>query len=237
MKFLKINLFIIISFLILILIKTSTPINLVNLIKYDYDERWNNAYGFCKNEALGFVKDMAKKYKFDVNPKIINFKKYPDPSWVLYAHEQIQSDDKLILLNYIPKKKYVLKKLDYNKYISTDSIFSVSNISEIQIDKKPGHLAGSIKIFKSDAHKDIFIDIVSFDGNEDKIILKNFTNMQLNNPLDPINRERKYIFQINSNDSVKLEIIKNINVTFNTLYDLKNYNIIEKYQNCYFVEK
>jgi hypothetical protein len=61
--------------------------------------------------------------------------------------------------------------------------------------------------------------------------------MQLNNPLDPINRERKYIFQINSNDSVKLEIIKNINVTFNTLYDLKNYNIIEKYQNCYFVEK
>ncbi|MDA9629761.1 hypothetical protein N9S67_02050 [Candidatus Pelagibacter sp.] len=237
MKFLRINLFIIIFFFTLILIKTSTTTNLINLVKYDYDERWNKVYGYCENEALGFVRDISKKYNFSINPTIINFKKYPDSSWSLYKPKQTPSKNKFILLNYFPKKKYDLKKLDNKTYISNETIYSVSNIHEILIDKKSGQLDGSIQIFKSDVHKNILIDKVLFKGSENQIKLINFSKINLNNPLDPIDRERKYIIQIVTNNPANLKKIKNISITFNSLIDLEKYNIIEKHQNCYFIEK
>ena len=56
-----------------------------------------------------------------------------------------QSKDKIILLNYIPKQKYKLKKIKNNKYISENTIFSVSSVDSVIMNKSEGSLKGKIK--------------------------------------------------------------------------------------------
>tara|TARA_Y100000591_G_C21707238_1_gene631489 strand:- start:130 stop:846 length:717 start_codon:yes stop_codon:yes gene_type:complete len=236
MKLLRLNLIIIIFFLTLILIKTSTTSNLINLVKYNYDERWNKVYGYCENEALGFVKYIQKKYEFETTPKIVNFKKFPDASWVLMKSKINQSKDKIILLNYIPKQKYKLKKIKNNKYISENTIFSVSSVDSVIINKSKGNLKGKLKIYKSDAHKDILIDEIIFDEKNEKIIFNEFSDMKLNNPMDPLDRERKYIIKIETDNEIELNKIKNVTITFNNIYNLDKYKIIERYDNCFFIK-
>ena len=237
MKFLRFNLIIIIFFLTLILIKTSTTNNLINLVKYNYDERWNKVYGFCENEALGFVRYINEKYNFAKIPKIVNFKKFPDASWTFMRSDINQSKDKIILLNYIPKQKYKLKKIKNNKYISENTIFSVSSVDSVIMNKSEGSLKGKLKIYKSDAHKNILIDEIKFDEKNEKIIFNKFRDMKLNNPLDPLDRERKYIIQIETENNIDLSKIKDLSIIFNNIYNLKEYEILESYNNCYFIKK
>ena len=61
--------------------------------------------------------------------------------------------------------------------------------------------------------------------------------MKLNNPLDPLDRERKYIIQIETENNIDLSKIKDLSITFNNIYNLNEYEIIESYNNCYFIKK
>ena len=61
--------------------------------------------------------------------------------------------------------------------------------------------------------------------------------MKLNNPLDPLDRERKYIIQIETENNIDLSKIKDLSIIFNNIYNLKEYEILESYNNCYFIKK
>ena len=61
--------------------------------------------------------------------------------------------------------------------------------------------------------------------------------MKLNNPLDPLDRERKYIIQVETENNIDLSKIKDLSIIFNNIYNLKEYEILESYNNCYFIKK
>ena len=80
------------------------------------------------------------------------------------------------------------------------------------------------------------IDEIIFDEKNEKIIFNQFSDMKLNNPMDPLDRERKYIIKIETDNEIELSKIKNVTITFNNIYNLDKYKIIERYDNCFFIK-
>ena len=61
-----------------------------------------NNYG-CKNEGLGFVKDVLDKFKLETNINIQNFDDFPNISWAVYDYTQNLNPNFYILINYKAK--------------------------------------------------------------------------------------------------------------------------------------
>ena len=75
---------IIIFLFIIFLIKSDFFRKLYLLKQENYTKRMVNQYGYCSKESYGFLVDLKKKYKFDVNPKIINYDVLPSSNWIIY---------------------------------------------------------------------------------------------------------------------------------------------------------
>tara|TARA_B100000287_G_C20476676_1_gene719463 strand:- start:376 stop:801 length:426 start_codon:yes stop_codon:yes gene_type:complete len=79
-----------------------TPYNLYSVLVWDYEQRMEQNYGFCKNESWGFYNYVLKKFnlkKEEIN--IINDEKYTTPERLF---NQIKSNSKsakyFMLLNF-----------------------------------------------------------------------------------------------------------------------------------------
>ena len=89
----KQNLFILL-FIIIVLIftnKISFYNNLINLIKFNEEQRITNFYGYCRGESIGYLKYLKKKYKFDNNPEIINFKHTHPTNWSIFDARKLHN--------------------------------------------------------------------------------------------------------------------------------------------------
>ena len=105
--------------------KTSFLENLINISKNNENERITKLYGYCKNESIGYLKYLKKKYNIKSNPKIINYVHTAQVNWAIYeTTSQNEDSTKLIILNY-PGNEINLK-LSYfkdNFYELKDSYF------------------------------------------------------------------------------------------------------------------
>ena len=102
---------IIIFLFIIFLIKSDFFRKLYFLNQDSYTKRMVNQYGYCSKESYGFLVDLKKKYKFDVNPKIINYDVLPPSNWIIYNSSQNFEKRPRIFLNY--RKEQSLKNLVY----------------------------------------------------------------------------------------------------------------------------
>ena len=66
-------LLILLVFLFIIFKFFDTPYNLYSILNWNYDERMEQKYGYCKNESWGFYKTIKNKFNLEgENIKIIN---------------------------------------------------------------------------------------------------------------------------------------------------------------------
>ena len=67
------NFFLIFIFSLIILKFFNTPYNFYSILNWNYDDRMEQQYGYCKNESWGFYNLITKKFNLkNQNIKIIN---------------------------------------------------------------------------------------------------------------------------------------------------------------------
>ena len=212
--------------------KTDFVKNTHFIISKNYDERINSVYGFCSPEGIGYLRNIKKKFNLKENPKIINYEHVPQNNWAILNTSNIgQNSNKLIFLNY-PGTRYEinLNKSNEDMFELKDVEFIAQNfesISEIR--------ASNYDNFENEKIK---LEIFTIDKSLNKKIIENIElkknkNEQLNLIFKNLNlSESKLFFKLRN-----INQVKNINITLQNKYDLKNFKIINKHKNCYFVEK
>ena len=140
---------IIIFLLIIFLIKSDFFRKLYFLKQDNYTKRMIDQYGYCSKESYGFLIDLKKKYKFDVNPKIINYDVIPPSNWIIYNSSQDFEKRPRIFLNY--RKDQSLKFNNLGKgFISAGHVQYTNFLESItfKTKRRKFFLEDKIKIYK-----------------------------------------------------------------------------------------
>ena len=215
--------------------------NFAEVILHKFDDRIVNRYGFCSGESIGYLLYLKKKYEIKNNPKIINYVHTPNVNWAIINTKNInKSSKKLILLNYPGSElKINLKKINNSLFELSDAyFFSKDKFSKFE----------SIEILNnSNNFKKINwkLDLLTIDkyGNK-KIVkglnIKNILTESLKIKLDILNKnlnlsEKKLLFKIKNKNSTQIENLQ-IYLILKNKYILEDFQIIDKINNCYYVE-
>ncbi len=229
------GLLLIIVFLLLIFIYNHNLFRkFYNIIFTNYETRLIEKHGYCYDDSVGFLRMLKKKYKFNFNPLIINYEdSVPNSGWSIYnTYNKIDKNHK-ILLNY--PKKYLLnfKPLD-NIFYSKDNIMHSNGIENIVFNLKNTNIRidSDIKIYRKTLNKK---DII-YEGNFHKIINNN-QKIPIQFITKKINSRYKATFiEISELNADQLAKINSITLNLNHEFDLKDFTIIEKFNNCYYVK-
>ena len=215
--------------------------NFAEVILHKFDDRIVNRYGFCSGESIGYLLYLKKKYEIKNNPKIINYVHTPSVNWAIINTKNInKSSKKLILLNYPGSElKINLKKINNSLFELSDAyFFSKDKFSKIE----------SIEILNnSNNFKKINwkLDLLTIDKYGNKKIVKEFNinnilTERLKIKLDILNKnlnlnEKKLLFKIKNKNSTQIENLQ-IYLILKNKYILEDFQIIDKINNCYYVE-
>ena len=211
--------------------KTSFLENLINISKNNENERITKLYGYCKNESIGYLKYLKKKYNIKSNPKIINYVHAAQVNWAIYeTTSQNEDSTKLIILNY-PGNEINLK-LSYfkdNFYELKDSYYYSLISSSIKSLKIKNFTKPSINItfyLKDTSNNFKKLKTLNVEKNKDTndfIINQTFNDLKLTG--------LRFFLKIDGLEKKSELVIK-----LKNRYDLTNFTILDQYQNCYFIK-
>jgi len=225
------------GFLVLIFIFNQNLFRkLYNVINIDYADRVSKISGFCSGDSTGYLMNLKKKFNFKFNPQVINYEdSVPDSNWAIYDTQLKDNFNHKILLNYqdelsikfTPTGKYFYSK-ETSKYAEGLSgiVFdlNVENMnfnSEIIIYRKN---YGSEK--KEIIYKNLFNQLIL----DNEIIKIDFITKKINNIYKPI------ILEIKNLDENKIQHINSVKLLLKQEFDLKDFEIIDSYENCYYIK-
>jgi len=218
-------------FLILVLVFKINLLKNFKLIFINPEMRIVNQYGYCDNESIGYLRYLKTKYKFNSNPKIVNFVHTPQVMWAIYNPHNNQKSNFTIVLNYpgkifkkdliylkdnhfeirdayylgtISKQILGLKFLNTNSEIKQLNFFKSSNQGTL-------NLIREIKFSDKTISYPINLNINDLDIDEHKLILK-------------------IIGDKTFDASNKIQIL------LESIIDIDEEKIIDSYQNCYFIK-
>ena len=202
------------------------------IIKNEYNKRLVNSYEFCRNESIGFLDYVKKKYKINNFITIKNYFISPDPSWYFLNSGLTQIDqEKIILLGYIENREINFKKKD--GYFFSEDIKYLNKINKISFNlKKKNKQKLSFNIYQSlyGEKKSIYkSDLIDLNVGINTIKLN----------LDVINyfNNSKIIIEFRNKDINKNLVIDEVNLFVPNGIDLSERTIFEKYENCYLISK
>ena len=235
-KFINKENFILIIFAILIINNFNFFKNYYLIINRNFDNRLNKVYDFCANESVGFLFYIKSKYKIEDTISIKNFKISPDPSWVFYNSAKSSIDkERLILLNYKDESELNFIKINKNKFKAEFLPSNIDGIKKILFKSKKNlndQLIYISIIHKIDEYrKIIFKDKIKIDANNEYLIDLDNKNLNIRN--GNLYIEIENISGISDSEMRIDSIIFNNKIKFN----LKEFKIIEKISNCYFLKK
>jgi hypothetical protein len=224
---------IIITLLIIVFIdNTNLFKNTVKLIQKNYETRIIETYGFCGGESIGFLKYLKKKYKFNDNPKVINYEHTPQVSWSITNTANINKVAKeKILLNYPGKDiNRNLEKINNNLFEFTDLFFFSNNYYQIKKIIVNNNFYNDPKLIIYTKNKLNFKKIIkTLDINSDS-----FDNFYVK--FDEIDLdETKLYFEIQNEKIISKNNIE-INLVLENRYIFEETEVIEKFKNCYYIK-
>ena len=227
-----INLNLIIIFLLIIfLIKSDFFRNLYFLNQDGYTKRMVARYGYCTKESYGFLIDLKKKYKFDVNPKIVNYDVLPPSNWIVYNSSQDFEKRPRIFLNYQKDLSLIFNNLGKNfkseGYVQyTDLLESITFITK----NKNFYINDKIKIYKifNGKKKLIFERYVNKNIENQKKIYLNFKTEEFNS------RWEKFYFELeNTNHNNKID---KVILNFRNKYQFSDEDVLFSKKNCFYIK-
>jgi len=227
--------------IIIFSINTNFFRNLYEVILHKFDNRITKKYDYCIGESIGYLLHIKKKYQINDNPKIINYVHTPHVIWSIINTKQIdQNSNKLILLNYPgPNLIKSLDKINNNLFELNDAYFLSDKFSEIKNlkildtlnnNKKVSFVINIYTIDKFRNKKNIKTLKV-----KDKFDIRSKINLDMN--LKDLNlTEKKLYFEIKDSNNTNSDNLK-IKIILKNKYTLENFKIINKIDNCYYLEQ
>ena len=232
----------IIVLLILIIalsIKTNFFKNLAQVSLYKFDDRIISRHGYCSGESIGYLLYLKKKYQIKDNPKIVNYIRTPQVNWAMINTKIINKNSKeFILLNY-PGLKFKTNLIMIN-----NNIFEPREIEFFhdKFDKIESiEILNNSRNFKKINWK---LEVILTDRSRNEKIIKEF-NIEdflvesLKIKLDILNEnlnlnKKKLYFKIKNINVSEIEDLQ-ISLIMRNKYILKNFQIIDKIGNCYYI--
>jgi len=221
-------------FIIFCTIKINFFRNLVEVISSPHNKRITQTYGHCGNESVGFLIYLKNKYNIFDNPKIINYKHTAQNNWAIVNTDNINNhSNKIILLNHPGNEfKVSLSKISDELYELKDLYFLSSkflSITNLEISNE-NLVNTNIKML---------LKIYTIDNNNTKKTIRvlNINNLKssLQISVNEFNKDNKLFFKIKNlgkkNDSLEFIFL----LKLKNKYNLKDYEIIEKNSNCYYI--
>ena len=227
---------IIFSIVLLFLIATDFFRNFYNLIRFNYDQRIVNAYGFCSRESIGYLNYIKAKYKFNDNIRVINYIHTPNVSWSITNPRKINEySNELILLNYPGREiKIKLNQNKINEYTINNFYFYLDKIKqnnylEINSVKTTDLSNPKIEIIIQDSMGNIIknMQITNFKIFENRIIYS--TNIHFEELKNSFNLYFR-LSGINIKNSDQIFFITE------NKYNISNYKIMDNYDTCYYLK-
>jgi len=223
--------------IIIFSINTNFYRNLYEIISYKFDNRITKTYGYCNGESIGYLLNIKKKYQINDNPKIINYIHTPGVNWAIINTKKInQKSNKLILLNYPGSNSIIkLKKISNNLFELVDAYFFKDKFSRIENVKMLNRTTNSKKLNWT-------INVYTIDKFKNKKNIKTLeekknSDVKLKVNLDMnLEEEQKLYFEIVNKDNINLDNLQ-LKVVLKNKHILENFQIINKHDNCYYVEK
>ena len=207
---------------------------LYNIFVTSYESRLTKKQGYCSRESVGFLRMLKKKYRFNFNPLIVNYENsVPSSGWSIYDNHNKTDNKHKILLNYPKNLSLHFKPL--NKIFYSEGTVRHSNgVSNIIFELKDKHIRinSKIKIYRKTLNK------------KDIIYEENFHKLIKNNQIIPIEFKTKEInsvyrptyIEISNLSGDQIGKINSIILNLNHEFNLKDFTIIEKFNNCYYVK-
>ena len=227
----------IIGFLVLIFIFNQNLFRkLYNIINIDYEDRLSNSSGFCSDDSIGYLLSLKKKFKFPFNPQVINYEdSVPDSNWAIYDTNLKNNYDYKILLNY-PHELSIKFTSAGNYFYSKDTSKYATGLSGIIFDLKVENINFNSKIIiyrknygsekKEIIYKNLFNQLIL----DNEIIKIDFITKKINNIYKPI------ILEIKNLGENKIQHINSVKLLLKQEFDLKDFEIIDSYENCYYIK-
>ena len=198
----------------------------------DYDSRIVKNYSFCKDGSVGFLHFIKSKYKLNKRVKIVNYKIYPNPEWVFFNlnNENIYKD-KLILLNYEKLEEIKFLKLKNGLFVGNANPPYISSIKKAIFSTNNNINKISLEITNRAEDKTILLLSINF------IFEDQSKEIDLNLDLEILDiRLGKLFIKIKNNEN-NLEDVEEITLKLISTYNLNNFKVLEKIDNCYFLER
>ena len=226
----------IVGFLVLIFIFNQNLVRkFYNIINFDYESRISKSGGYCSDDSVGYLRYLKKKYDFKFNPTVINYEdSVPNSNWAIYDTRLKDDNTHKVLLNY--RNKLFLKfEPSVKNFYSKNTVKYSSGISEIYFDLKVQsiNLSSNLTIYRKNfgiKEKEIIYSKF-FDE-----IIKNNESIKIDYDTKKINNIYKPTFlEINNLDKEKINKINSITLVLKNEFDLNNFQILDNYENCYYV--
>ena len=223
--------------IIIFSINTNLHRNLYEIISHKFDNRITKTYGYCNGESIGYLLNIKKKYKINDNPEIINYIHTPGVNWVIINTKKInRKSNKIILLNYPGSNSVVkLKKISnnlfelMNAYFLKDKFSKIENLEILNNQTSSKKLNWTVNVYTIDKFKN--------KENIETLEVKKNSDAKLKFNLDMnLEDEQKLYFEIDNKDNINLDNLQ-LKVVLKNRHILKDFQIINKYDNCYYVEQ
>ena len=218
--------------------------NIYFINAFDYQERINKKKSFCDEQSYPFLNYIKKKHQISGEPKIVNYMPLPSPRWYFLNNKNGVINDKyLIILNYE-------KNLEYNFSLNKKFLVNSNSFNDGLYEK-----LGGIEIIFEDFISEDFIENIKFkfyqsdfdgkkyqvgkiNGNsftieKDQKLVKFFN---LNKNVNISSRMRSIFLKIENNNIDITKQIKSAKINLINSYNLKNFQILEKKDNCYLIQ-
>ena len=222
------------SLFIIFLIVNSFPKKLNNIIKNNYQSRLIEIYGYCSRDSYGFLQMIKNKYNIEKNPIIVNYKVLPNSIWTIYSPSKKFDIRPTIFLNYPENLNLVLLPNNDKVFANKNDIQFSNGIKSISFVLKQDsiRLDNYITVYKISNSKkiEIFKKKINQTITSDEKIDLNFTTENINS------RWEKIYLEINNLDKNIEDKIVRIELQLEHKYDLSKFQILEKFENCYFIK-
>jgi hypothetical protein len=222
------------SLFIFFLVFNSFPKKLNNIIKNSYQSRLIEIYGYCSRDSYGFLQMIKNKYNIEKNPIIINYKVLPNSIWSIYSPSKKFDIKPRIFLNYPEKLNLVLFPNKNKVFINKNDIQFSSGIKSISFvfEQDSIRLDNKISVYKivNNNRINIFEKKINQSIAKDEKINLNFKTENINS------RWEKIYLEINNLDKNTEDKIIRIELQLEHKYDLSKFQILEKFENCYFIK-
>jgi len=233
-KNIKSYILIIFFLFIIFLIYNSFPQKLNNILKNNYQSRLIEIYGYCSRDSYCFLHIIKNKYNIKKNPIIINYKVLPNSMWTIYSPSKKFDTRPTIFLNYPENLNLVLFPNNNKVFVNKNDIQFSNGIKSISFLLKQDSIRmdNNISVYKIQNGKknEIFKKKISQTiANDEKIDL-NFKTENINS------RWEKIYLEINNLDKNIEDKIVRIELQLEHKYDLSKFQILEKFENCYFIK-